>query len=281
MPELGSKEADDRVLPLTRGIAAAIVPFLVVAFAVLYPWPGDTDRLFAWPIRPTTTAMVLGSAYLGGAWFFVCAARARSWHTVKAGFVPVAVFASLMGIATILHWDKFHHGHVAFWLWVLLYFTTPFLIVLVWLRNRRHDVPADADELLLPILAARVIAAVGVLALVWGLFLYLLPAAAIALWPWSLTPLTARVLGAVTCLGLAGIGARFDRRWSSARLPFQVAGVMLTAILVAGVRAHAEFDSGNVLTWLLAAGFVGVTAAVVALYWRMETRRRRHDHPTS
>jgi len=275
MPELGSKEADDRVLPLTRGIAAAIVPFLVVAFAVLYPWPGDTDRLFAWHIRPTMTAMVLGSAYLGGAWFFVCAARARSWHTVKAGFVPVAVFASLLGIATILHWDKFHHGHVAFWLWVLLYFTTPFLIVLVWLRNRRHDVPADADALLLPILAARVIAAVGVLALVWGLFLYLLPAAAIALWPWSLTPLTARVLGAVTCLGLAGIGARFDRRWSSARLPFQVAGVMLTAILVAGVRAHNEFDPGNVLTWLLAAGFVLVTAAVAGLYWRMELRTRR------
>ena len=118
------------------------------------------------------------------------------------------------------------------------------------------------------------IAAVGVLALVWGLFLYLLPAAAVALWPWSLTPLTARVLGAVTCLGLAGIGARFDRRWSSALLPFQVAGVMLTAILVGGVRAHAEFDPGNVLTWLLAAGFVGVTAAVAAVYWRMEVRNR-------
>jgi hypothetical protein len=37
IPELDSNEADDRVLPLTRGIAAVIVPFLVVAFAVLYP----------------------------------------------------------------------------------------------------------------------------------------------------------------------------------------------------------------------------------------------------
>jgi hypothetical protein len=257
------------------------VPFLVVAFVVLYPWPGDTDRLFAWPIQPTMTAMVLGSAYLGGAYFFVQAARARSWHTVKAGFVPVAVFASLLGIATILHWNRFHHGDVAFWLWVLLYFTTPFLIALVWLRNRRHDAPADAGDLLLPMLAARVIAAIGMLALVTGLFLFLAPAAAMALWPWSLTPLTARVLGAVSCLGLAGIGAPFDRRWSSARLPFQVAGVMLTAILVAGVRAHNELDPGNVLTWLLAAGFVGVTVVLAALYWRMEARRRRHDHPTS
>ena len=69
IPEPDSKLTDDRVLPLTRGVAYAIVPFLVVAFAVLYPWPSDTDRLFAWPIRPMITAMVLGSAYLGGAWF--------------------------------------------------------------------------------------------------------------------------------------------------------------------------------------------------------------------
>ena len=56
---------------------------------------------------------------------------------------------------------------------------------------------------------------------------------------------------------------------------------MLTAILVAGLRAHGELDPGNLLTWLLAAGFVGVTAALAALYWRMETRRRRQNHPTS
>ena len=57
---------DDRVLPLTRGVSLAIIPFLVVAFVVLYPWPHDTGRLFAWEIRPTLTAMILGSVYLGG-----------------------------------------------------------------------------------------------------------------------------------------------------------------------------------------------------------------------
>ena len=40
-----------------------------------------------------------------------------------------------------------------------------------------------------------------------GLFLFLVPSAAISVWPWALTPLTARVMGAVFCLGLAGIGA--------------------------------------------------------------------------
>jgi hypothetical protein len=50
---------DDRVLPLTRIVAYVIVPFLVVAFAVLYPVPTDTAHLFAWHIVPTLTPMIL------------------------------------------------------------------------------------------------------------------------------------------------------------------------------------------------------------------------------
>ncbi len=264
---------NDRIEPLTRAVSYAIAPFLIVAFAVLYPWPTDTGRLFAWHIVPTMTAMVLGSAYLGGAYFFVRAARSSAWHTVKAGFLPVATFASLMGIATIIHWNKFLHTHVAFWLWVLLYFTTPFLIVWVYLRNRRTDPPATADDRLLPAVTARTIGAIGALALAMGLFLFLAPAAAIRIWPWHLTPLTARVLGAVFCLGLAGIGALLDRRWTSARLPFQVAAIMLILMIVAGLRAHAEFDAQNALTWVFAAGFAGLTVSIMMVYVRMERSR--------
>jgi hypothetical protein len=263
-------QRDDRVLVTTRVVAYVIVPFLLVAVAVLYPVPGDTQRLFAWHIVPTLTAMLLGSAYLGGAYFFARAGSATAWHTIKGGFVPVAVFASLMGIATIIHWDKFNHRHVAFWLWAFLYFTTPFLVVWVWWRNRRYDrPPAPGDRLLTP-LAARLTAAVGGLALAMGLFLFLAPAAAKAIWPWSLTPLTARVLGAVFCLGLAGLGALVDRRWSSARLPMQVALVMLTLMVVAGARAARQLDPHNALAWLFALGFVGLTGAIGVLYWSME-----------
>lgn len=270
---LDATARDDRILPLTRALCWVIPPFLVVAFVVLYPWPSDTDRWFAWRILPTITPMVLGSAYLGGAYFFVRAIGATGWHTVKAGFVPVGVFASLMGITTILHWGKFNHGHVAFWLWVLLYFTTPFLVFYVWLRNRPYDLPVADDDLLLPQVIARIIGAVGVLAVVTGLFLFLWPAKAITFWPWLITPLTARVLGAIYCLGIAGTGTFFDRRWSSARLSFQVAVAMLVLILVAGLRARAEFDPGNVLTWMFLGGFVAVTICVAAVYWRMERLR--------
>src|SRR3954467_12577438 len=213
----------DRVLTPTRILAAGIVPFLVLAYAVLYPWPSDTRRLFAWQIKPSMSAMLLGSVYLGGAYFFLRVVRARQWHTVAGGFVPVGTFASLMGVTTILHWDRFLHGNLAFWLWVALYFTTPFLVFLVFLRNQREYSPNTDGEVLMPPAAAGGVVAAGLLSLAMSAFLYLFPQRAISIWPWQLTPLTARMLGAIFALGLAGLGAARERRWSAARMLIQVA----------------------------------------------------------
>ena len=56
--------AADRVLPATRILSIVIIPFLVVAFVLLYFWPSadDTARLFAWRIVPDFTSMLLASA---------------------------------------------------------------------------------------------------------------------------------------------------------------------------------------------------------------------------
>ena len=271
-PTVHGSDRDDRVLSATRWLSAAIIPFLIVAFAVLYPFPDDTGRLFAWPVTPTMTPMVLASVYLGGAYFFFRAATARQWHTVKGGFVPVGTFAALMGVATILHWDKFTHSHVAFWLWAGLYFTTPFLIFGVWWANRRRDVSGTSAELLIPVRVSRVIAILGGLSGLTALFLFLFPGRAAAVWPWMLTPLTARVMGAIFALGIAGLGAPADRRWSSARILLQVAALMLTLILAAGARASGELDPSNAMTWLTGAGFAAVLAAIAVMYARMRAR---------
>ena len=265
MPQV---ERDDRVLPLTRVVAVVIVPFLLVAFAVLYPWPTDTDRLFAWTIKPTMTPMVLGAVYLGGAYFFVQAARATQWHRIKAGFPPVATFAALMGVGTLLHWGKFNHHHVAFWLWVGLYFTTPFLVFGVWLANRRYEAPPDPAEPLVSVATGRLVGLVGVAAVGTSAFLFLAPQRAIDAWPWMLTPLTARVMGAIFALGSSAIGGFRERRWSSLQLMLQVAAFMVGLILVAALRAHHELDTSRPLTWALAAGFVAVLAGSLSLLLR-------------
>ncbi len=262
----------DRVLASTRVLAAAIIPFLVLAFVVLVPWPTDTKRLFAWEIKPTMSPMVLGSVYLGGAYFFFRVVRATRWHSVAGGFVPVGTFATLMGVTTILHWDRFLHDNIAFWLWVALYFTTPFLVFTVFLRNQReYDAAVDSSPRIGRVAAGALVLA-GMASIAMCVFLYVFPARAVAVWPWHLSALTARMLGAIFALGVAGVGAWWERRWSAIRILLQVAGFMLVLILIAATRAHSEFDTSNALTWLFLVGFAMTTVALVALYVRMESR---------
>ena len=262
----GESPRDDRVLAFTKGLSVFIAPFLVVAFVILYFFPGDSGRLFAWPIKPSMTAMVLASAYLGGFYFFCRVPFERRWAAVKSGFPAVALFAALLGVATVLHWDKFSHGNVAFWIWAALYFVAPFLVLLAWLLNGRYRAPARDDEPTLPAAARWAMAVVGAAALVTGVAMFLAPAQVIPMWPWLLTPLTCRVVGAIFCLGGAVLGVLRDPRWINVRLMLQVELVMLVLMLAAAVRARDEFFTDRPLTWLMLVGFVVVTVgSVVAL----------------
>jgi len=192
----------------------------------------------------------------------------------------VALFASLLGVATVAHWDKFVHTNVAFWLWAGLYFSTPFLVIAVWWVNRQESPPVTADDVLLSPAASVLVGAAGLAAILTCLFLFLFPRSAIAVWPWTLTELTARVTGAIFALGAVGIGAFVERRWTSLRILLQVEGVMLLLISIAVLRSHGDFDTGKPLTWLFAASFVALAFASALLYVRME-KAARDARPTA
>ena len=260
------RSGNDRILPYVRVLSAVIVPFLVLAFVVLYVFPGETARLFAWPITSTMTSMTLASAYLGGVYFFArVALRERRWHVVRTGFAAVVLFATLLGIATLAHWPVFSHDKPAFWLWVVLYLTTPFLVAGGLITNQIRAGSGLDEGLLLSRAAARVVGLIGLLALIQGAALFAAPALIIPFWPWPLTPLTARVIGAVFCLGCAGLSTWHDRRWSSLSLLIDVALLMIVAILAGAVRALDEFNPTHLLTWLLTAGFIAILIGALRL----------------
>jgi hypothetical protein len=277
--DVGVLRRDDHVLVSTRVLALVIIPFLLGAFVILYGFPRHTARLFAWPIKPTMTSMMLASAYLGGAYFFVRVVTERHWNAIKSGFLPVVLFASLLGVATVMHWGVFNHQHVTFWIWATLYFATPFLVFGAWLANRSvAGVPAH-DELRLSPLARWVLGAVGSLALIRGLVMFVAPGLVAPSWPWSVTALSCRVIGAIFCLGGAGLVVFTDPRWSTIKLLLQVEMIMVTLILVAAFRALPEFDPHNALTWLLGGGFVAILAGSVYLLVVMNSRARSRSIP--
>ena len=268
-------EQDDHIAPATRALAALIVPFLVAAFVNLYLLPGEAATAFAWPIAPRMTEFLLGSAYLGGAYFFVCVVLQRHWHHVAVGFLPVTTFASLMLLATLLHWDRFSHAHLAFVVWVALYATTPLLVLGVWLRNRLADPGvADPDDITTPVPARVVMGLAGALLLVAGLLFFVAPKLLISMWPWALTPLTARVVSACFALtGVFGLVITRDRRWGAARIALQSQAFAIILILAGAVRAWSDFDPSRPLTWLFVGGMAVMLAAILILYAALEVRR--------
>jgi hypothetical protein len=269
--DVGTRPRDDHVLPYTRGLSLFIVPFLLVAFVLLYLFPDDTARLWSWPIKGTMTPMVLASAYLGGSWFFLRVQWEPRWHAVKVGFPAVALFATLLGIATILHWDKFSHEKVAFWIWAALYFVAPFLVVAAWVLNQRYAATPLPDEPRLGPVSRTAVGLAGVTALATGSAMFVFPDSWIAHWPWFLTPLTCRVVAAILCLGSAGIGVWLDPRWSTLGLMLEVAIIMLGLMVLAGLRAHDEVITGRGLTWPLVVGICGIW--VGAIWLRVAHRR--------
>jgi peptidoglycan/LPS O-acetylase OafA/YrhL len=267
---------DDHLFRGTRALAIVIVPFLLLAFAALYFFPDDTDAYFAWDVQPTLTPLIMGAGYVAGAYFFLRVARETRWHRVHVGFLPVTAFTLFMAIGTFNHLDRFATGHVAFWIWVGLYVTTPVLVPLAWWRNRATDPGTpEPGEPALPRGAREALLAVGGLQSAVALVLLLSPSTMIDAWPWTLTPLTAQTLGGWFALpGVTALMMGLDGRWSAIRITLESQLIGLGLILLGTARAWEDVDTTNPLAYAFVAGLAALFLALAALEWHMLATRR-------
>jgi hypothetical protein len=263
---------DDRVLAATRVLGMVIVPFLVVAFSLLYLFPGDTEHWFAWTIKPRMTPLIMGAGYIAGGYFFLRVVIASRWHRVHLGFLPVTAFTIFMAIATFGHLDRFDKDHVAFWIWVVLYVVTPVLVPLTWLRNRGTDPGTlEAEDRYLPPRVRAAVGAIGALQSTVAAVLLLSPSTMIDLWPWTLTPLTAQVLGGWFALpGVVAIMMALDGRWSAIRITLESQVLGIALILLGVIRAWGDFDASNAVTYAFVGGISLLLAGLLALMVFME-----------
>jgi hypothetical protein len=271
---MGSSARDGQVLPITRWVARFIIPFLAAAFLVLYGLPDQTTTYFAWTIRPEMTPIIMGAGYGAGVYFFYRVSTIDEWHTVAPVFLGIATFTWLMAIATVLHWENFNHSHFTFDLWVFLYAVTPVLIPTIWALNRRTDSAelADGEPRLPP--AVRVLGgAIGVIVTVSAITLFVVPELMMGVWPWTVSPFTARILaGWFALFGVVNGVVVLDPRWSAARILVQSQIFGFTLVLIGVARVWGNFDQSNVLTWGVVGGMALNLIAVLLLYIGMETR---------
>lgn len=261
---------DDRVLATTRWAAGIVAVVLVAAGVILYGFPTQTARLWAWEMNPPMTALAVGGGYLAGAVFFVRAWASPRWHTVGLAFVAATVLTTLLLVATILHWENFTHGHVSFWAWAVVYAVAPWVLPILWSRNRRHD-PGDAVETaVVPAGLRRLVGAVGIVQVGAALAFFVAPSLAMDWWPWTLSPLTTRTISAfLAFVGIVWVAFLFEHRWSALRLHVESATLGLALVALGLLRASGDLASG-LATTLVVAVLVAVIVGAAALWVFMQ-----------
>ena len=266
---------DDRILLQTRIVLIVVVPFLLLAFLILYFFPDLSGQRFAWEIKPHMTALFIGSGYLGGAYMFVFAIFGRRWHRVKGAFPPVISFTIAMLLATFVHWDRFDIRHFPFQLWLILYIITPFLVYYLWHSNRITDPGTpEVDDTRVPGIVRKAFLIFGIGAIIWAIIMFVLPQTAISIWPWKLSPLTARIMaGWFSLLGMGGIYTSQDKRWSAWRIPLQSITLWAALVLAGAFFNPGDFPAGVVNSFTIGTA-LSIIMLVVFQIW-MEIGRKK------
>lgn len=276
---------------VTATIKPIIAPmrFLLVVAGVLVLISGvqlfifseQTDRWFAWTIKPPLTAAFLGGAYWSSMFLEFLAAREAFWAHARVATSAVLTFTILTLGVSLLHLDRFHFGSqdlvtlIATWAWFAVYAVVPPLLAALLLVQQRApgaDPPlaAPLPAWLWPIIGLQAAALFTV-----GMMMLVAPQFSMALWPWQLTPLTARAIGA-WLVGLSVAAAHVLREGDFTRVRIvQISStvfVILQAIALA--RYPAEVAWNDPRLWIYAAFLASILA--VSLYaWRAASARRR------
>ncbi len=259
---------------------AGVVLLLLLAVANgvwLYVLPARAETDYAWSITPPINGAFLGAGYLAGT---VATALvvfgARSWRSLRVLPLPLVVLSVVLLVATLVHEERFRWDYAPTWLWTVVYAGVPFAVALLWRRQERDADPTPPRDPALRGMLARS-AALGAVLGALGLALVALPGTLGDVWPWPVTPLLARALGAwyllVGCALL--VSARTIRRCSEVPIPY---ATLLTwsALLVLLPALHAGDlgDRPGALAAWLALHVLLIALAVEALGRAVPALRR-------
>lgn len=216
-----------------------------------------TATTFAWTIKSTLTAASLGAAYWSAVPVEFLAARERTWAKARIAVPGVWTFTTLTLVLTILHADLFHFSspdvapRAAAFFWLGIYAGVPVAMLLALFLQLRRPGGDPAREKPFPAWLRIFFLVEGSGMVLTGAALFVLPDATRPLWPWALTTLTARAVGA-WLLGIGVIALHAYRENDLARIRPLGGGLTFFGVLqlVALARYAGEMQWGAVGAWV-------------------------------
>ena len=256
-----------RVAPAARMFVASAAVFVAAAGLSLFLLSEKTSLYFAWTIKPPVTAAFLGGGYLAVTTALALALREQDWARIRIGVWVVGTGLTSILIATLLHLDKFHLNSPVWtaqawaWTWLALYIVLiPGLIAALWLQRRETGEEAPPRAALDTWLRLGM-ALLALVMLVVGLALFTRPDLAASLWPWPLTPLTARMIGAFY------IGFAVSLVVAAKENDYTRTYVAAAAYIVFAILQGVTFMRYPAVSWMEPAGLLlaGVLAALLVI----------------
>ena len=241
---------DKPLSPFAKLVLLGAGGLAVIAGPILYLFPYDTEAYFAWAIQHPLTPVYMGASYFAGIGNLL-AIRANRWSLARVQLPAIIVFSFLMLVATLLHIPIFNWSHPIAWAWLAVYIVSPIAALLVWLQMEKGFHAPAFESNRLPALFSPVTLALTILYGVIGLGLFLLPNQMAALWPWSLTPLTSRVIGGWWFSGAALQFMLMQQKTLHTAHIGLFANVLVTSLLLIGALIHRDdFDGPQISIWL-------------------------------
>lgn len=267
-------DRDVAVVAPMRVILVVAAGLVFLAGFQLTLFPQRTADWFAWTIDVPMTAVFLGAAYWSSAVLELAGAASLGWGRARLTVWAVLVFTLLTLVVTLVHIDKFHLGddlpasaRIVTWGWLAIYAGVPIALLVALALQASERNPGPGSRSLrrpLPTGLRLLLAVLAAVMLVSGAALLLVPASASGAWPWPLTDLTARAVGAwLVGLGWAAAHAFLidDMAWVRPLGLTGVAFVVLEAVALLRYGDALDWASPEAVAYLALLAGIGVAAS--------------------
>lgn len=274
------------MLPVQRTTTAIRTWLLIAGTLVLiigtslFLAPEQTNRLFAWTIAPPNnrylTAAFLGAAYWAGSVLEFLAAREPIWARARVAIPAVWVFTTLTLLATLMHINLFHLNPplgtpaepltvFLTYIWLAVYTLVPIAVPIMVMIQRRAPGGDPPRLALLPGWLRAVLIFHAALLIGLGAVMFVSPATGAPLWPWPLTPLTARAVAAwLVGIGVAAGHMALENDLTRDRVAFRAYVAIAVLQAIALLRYLGDVNPADPRLWLYVLGLLSFLVVGVA-----------------
>lgn len=265
-------ESNPALSPLVQAFML-IVAIVVVVGGALFFLPDIVGPIWPWRLTPFNTRF-LGAIYLAELSIVVIIVFYNRWAPGRI-ILPLALtFTVIVSVISLFYLEIFDFRRVITWLWFILYLVPVLASAYFMWRYRRW--PAALQQPM-PALWRNYLLGQGIVFLLYGIGLLLIPSVFAGFWPWPIDDFHGRVYSAIFLTGATGSFLTWKSAAPIEVLSFGVSQFMLGLFAILGLvivdAAVHRVNWSSPGTWLWIAAFADLLVAGAAMVWYARKQR--------